>query len=79
MALNANFKDFEDAIQYSTVMMNSLDIIVTRNPQDFPVAIPKILTPSQLIEEVDLIDWVKNEKWISLARSEAMPKIYLSN
>jgi predicted nucleic acid-binding protein len=56
MALNANFKDFEDAIQYSTAMMNSLDVIVTRNPQDFPVAIPRILTPSQLIEEVDLVD-----------------------
>jgi predicted nucleic acid-binding protein len=50
MVLNAKFKDFEDAIQYSTAMMNSLDVIVTRNPQDFPVAIPKILTPSQLIE-----------------------------
>lgn len=56
MALNVNFKDFEDAIQYSTAMMNSLDIIVTRNPQDFPVAIPRILTPSQLIEEVDFLD-----------------------
>lgn len=56
MALNTNFKDFEDAIQYSTAMINSLDVIVTRNPQDFAVAIPKILTPSQLIEEVDLVD-----------------------
>jgi predicted nucleic acid-binding protein len=56
MALNTNFKDFEDAIQYSTAMMNSLDLIVTRNPQDFPVAIPKILTPSQLIEEVNLVE-----------------------
>lgn len=56
MALNANFKDFEDAIQYSTAMMNSLDIIATRNPQDFPVAIPKILIPSQLIEEVELVN-----------------------
>ncbi|MGL5834959.1 MAG: type II toxin-antitoxin system VapC family toxin [Waterburya sp.] len=56
MALNANFKDFEDAIQYSTAMINSLDIIVTRNPQDFPVGIPRILTPNQLIEEVDFLD-----------------------
>jgi predicted nucleic acid-binding protein len=56
MALNANFKDFEDAIQYSTAMINSLDIIVTRNSQDFPVDLPRILTPSQLIEEVDIIN-----------------------
>ncbi|PSB12792.1 PIN domain nuclease [Pleurocapsa sp. CCALA 161] len=54
MALNVNFKDFEDAIQYSTAMMNGLNIIVTRNPQDFPVSIPTILTPSQLIKEVEL-------------------------
>lgn len=56
MALTANFKDFEDAIQYSTAMINSLDIIVTRNPQDFPVSIPRILTPSQLIEEVNPVN-----------------------
>lgn len=54
MALNVNFKDFEDAIQYSAAMINSLDVIVTRNPQDFPVKIPRILTPNQLIQEVEL-------------------------
>lgn len=53
MALNVNFKDFEDAIQYSTAVINNLDAIVTRNPQDFPVKVPKILTPSQLIQEVE--------------------------
>ncbi|MGK7948802.1 MAG: type II toxin-antitoxin system VapC family toxin [Xenococcaceae cyanobacterium] len=53
MALNVNFKDFEDAIQYSTAIVNNLDAIVTRNPQDFPVQIPKILTPSQLIRVVE--------------------------
>ena len=48
-----NFKDFEDAIQYSTAIVNNLDAIVTRNPQDFPVQIPQILTPSQLIRVVE--------------------------
>lgn len=52
MALAANFKDFEDAIQYSTAIINNLDAIVTRNPQDFPVATPRILTPQQLILEL---------------------------
>ncbi len=37
MALATNFRDFEDAIQYSTAVVNQLDAIVTRNPQDFPV------------------------------------------
>lgn len=50
MALATNFRDFEDAIQYSTAVVNQLDAIVTRNPQDFPVTIPSILTPEQLIQ-----------------------------
>lgn len=52
MALTANFRDFEDAIQSATAVLNQLDAIVTRNPQDFPVVIPRILTPEQLIEEL---------------------------
>ncbi len=50
MALTANFRDFEDAIQYSSAVVNQLDAIVTRNPQDFPVTIASILTPEQLIQ-----------------------------
>lgn len=50
MALTANFRDFEDAIQYSTAVVNQLDAIVTRNPQDFPVTTPRIMTPEQLIQ-----------------------------
>ncbi|MEH2299160.1 MAG: PIN domain-containing protein [Nostoc sp.] len=52
MALTANFRDFEDAIQYSTAVLNQLDAIITRNPQDFPVITPRILTPEQLIQEL---------------------------
>ena len=50
MALNMNFKDFEDAIQYSSAVINQLDIIVTRNIKDFLFSQPKILTPSQFLE-----------------------------
>ena len=52
MALNANFKDFEDGIQYSTAVINQLDAIITRNQKDFPVTTPRILTPAQLIQEI---------------------------
>jgi predicted nucleic acid-binding protein len=52
IALAANFRDFEDAIQYSTAVVNQLDIIVTRNPEDFPVTTPRIMTPVQLIQEL---------------------------
>jgi hypothetical protein len=51
MALTANFGDFEDAIQYATAVINQLDAIVTRNPQDFPVTSPRIMTPDRIIEE----------------------------
>ena len=52
MALTCNFKDFEDAIQYSTAVINLIDAIVTRNPRDFPVTTPRIVTPNQLIQEL---------------------------
>ena len=52
MALTTNFKDFEDAIQYSTAVLNHLDAIITRNPVDFPVTIPRIITPEQLVQEL---------------------------
>ena len=52
MALTCNFKDFEDAIQYSTAVINRIDAIVTRNPRDFPVTTPRIVTPNQLIQEL---------------------------
>ncbi|AVH62798.1 type II toxin-antitoxin system VapC family toxin [Nostoc sp. 'Peltigera membranacea cyanobiont' N6] len=52
MALNLNFRDFEDAIQYSAAVLNHLDAIITRNPRDFPVATPRIITPEELIQEL---------------------------
>ncbi|MEH2376534.1 type II toxin-antitoxin system VapC family toxin [Nostoc sp.] len=52
MALTTNFRDFEDAIQYTTAVLNHLDAIITRNPGDFPVATPRILTPEELIQEL---------------------------
>jgi predicted nucleic acid-binding protein len=52
MALATNFRDFEDAIQYSTAVINHLDAIVTRNPQDFAEAALRIMTPDILIQEI---------------------------
>ncbi|NDJ20607.1 PIN domain-containing protein [Nostoc sp. B(2019)] len=52
MALTANFKDFEGTIQYSTAVLNHLDAIITRNPRDFSVATPRIMTPEELIQEL---------------------------
>jgi predicted nucleic acid-binding protein len=52
MAFTTNFQDFEDSIQYSTAVVNKLDAIITRNPQDFPIVTPRIITPEQLIAEL---------------------------
>lgn len=53
MALAVNFRDFEDGIKYSTTVLNKLDVIVTRNSGDFPVTNPRILTPQQMIWELN--------------------------
>lgn len=50
-ALNANFRDFEDAIQHSTEITNRLEAIVTRNSQDFPTGSIQIFTPAELIQQ----------------------------
>jgi predicted nucleic acid-binding protein len=48
-ALDSDFSDFEDAIQWATALKHNCQAIVTRNPQDYPVETPQILTPEQLI------------------------------
>lgn len=35
LALESDFKDFEDAIQYCTALENDIDFIITRNKKDF--------------------------------------------
>jgi len=48
LALQLNFKDFEDAIQMSCALEQELEIIVTRNIQDFSSSEIRILLPKQL-------------------------------
>ena len=38
LALNSDFKDFEDAIQYHSAVENKYKIIVTRNQKDFKLS-----------------------------------------
>jgi predicted nucleic acid-binding protein len=51
-ALTAQFKDFEDAIQYAAALNSQVDVIVTRNPKDFVVNTPRVMTPDHLIREL---------------------------
>lgn len=51
-ALARDFKDFEDAIQYTAAIVSKLDGIVTRNPKDFTDTTIPIYTPTQLFEVI---------------------------
>ncbi len=53
-ALDLNYKDFEDAIQYSVAIASQLDGIVTRNPKDYTNKKILIFTPQKLIETIGI-------------------------
>lgn len=51
LALNSNFKDFEDAIQYYTANdYKSIDVIVTRNIKDYKHSELPVMTPDTLLK-----------------------------
>lgn len=52
-ALESNLKDFEDAVQLSAAKINKIEIIVTRNKTDFDNSTLKIMTPDELIKELE--------------------------
>ncbi len=53
-ALNSEFKDFEDAIQYySASDYKRIDLIVTRNIKDYKHAILPVMTPDTLLKTYD--------------------------
>lgn len=54
-ALNLNWKDFEDAVQYSVALSNGMDAIITRNMKGFSQGEVKICTPEEIL------DFIKNE------------------
>jgi predicted nucleic acid-binding protein len=49
-ALKSNIQDFEDAVQVSAAEYNEIEIIITRNKNDFFNSGLEILTPKELIE-----------------------------
>ncbi len=50
LALNSDFKDFEDAIQYYAAMESDIDIIITRNLKDFKKSDIPVMTGLQFIK-----------------------------
>jgi len=53
LALNSEFRDFEDAIQYYTAIENDQDIIITRNQQDFKDSKIPIMTAGEFIKSFE--------------------------
>jgi predicted nucleic acid-binding protein len=52
LALNSEFRDFEDAIQYFTAIENDQDIIITRNQPDFKESKIPIMTAGEFIKSI---------------------------
>jgi predicted nucleic acid-binding protein len=50
LALNSDFKDFEDAIQYYTAIENKQEIIITRNLRDFKLSSLPLLTAEDYLK-----------------------------
>jgi predicted nucleic acid-binding protein len=54
LALNSDFKDFEDSIQYFTAIENAQKLIVTRNKSDFKHSKIPIMTAGEFIKSLSL-------------------------
>ena len=49
-ALDSEFRDFEDAIQYQTAVSNNLEAIITRNKRDFKKSLIPVYTTEEFLE-----------------------------
>ncbi|MFO7830052.1 MAG: PIN domain-containing protein [Bacteroidales bacterium] len=50
LALNSDFKDFEDAIQYYAAIESNIDVIITRNIKDFKKSALPVMTGQEFLE-----------------------------
>lgn len=51
-ATKLNFKDFEDAVIYSSALHSGCDIVVTRNTKDFIPTDTPVFTTDELIKNL---------------------------
>ena len=50
LALDSNFNDFEDAIQYHTAKENDIKFLITRNKKDYKKSKISICTPEEYLK-----------------------------
>jgi predicted nucleic acid-binding protein len=55
-ALELEWDDFEDSVQFAVGESLSVDFIITRNPQDFSSSAIVVLTPAQFIQHIAEIE-----------------------
>ncbi|MBD5496060.1 MAG: PIN domain-containing protein [Lachnospiraceae bacterium] len=48
-AINIEWADFEDSVQYSVAVLQAMDGVVTRNPNDYKAAEIKVWKPEELL------------------------------
>lgn len=53
LALNSEFRDFEDAIQYYTAIENEQELIITRNHSDFKDSKIPVMTAGEFIKSIE--------------------------
>ena len=49
-ALDSDFTDFEDAIQYYSAIENGVKVIVTRNVKDYKASAIPVITPDEFLK-----------------------------
>ena len=49
-AMNSDFKDFEDALQYFSAVASKCDLIITRNEKDFKNAMIPVMNAESFLE-----------------------------
>lgn len=53
-AMELEWNDFEDSVQYSVALLQDMDWIITRNPNDYKKSQIKVLLPEQALKQVEI-------------------------
>lgn len=56
-ALNEEWSDFEDSLQYFSAIQANADCIVTRNPKDFESSTIPVYSPSEFLNTLERISY----------------------
>lgn len=52
--MELEWNDFEDSVQYSVALLQEMDGIITRNPDDYKKSEIKIWLPEQALKEIEI-------------------------